>query len=343
MDIIMGNFGTNINTQEQDMVKQFVGFLGDAMSGNFEVFFGGECPLSNASVDVTPLKNTNYSQITPCMLVKAVKSDTKELLFVTLFTKDFIRTVINAVTGGDPSDIKTVFDDFDIGTSGEILGQVFNTFGSSVSLTFSKTVPAINAEVVECNNYGDLVKALSCGSDEMVVTCEGTLDCDGFAKFPILAISPVSFIKKTAINLGVTKKEEPVPAPIPTPAPAPVAAAPQQVQSAPVQGSNDVMYQAPQTMLRPALTRTSMDLLMNIPLEISVQIGSTKRKIKDIVDFTNGTVIEIEKEVTQPVDVLANNKLIAHGEIVVIEDNFGLRITEVLDMKELIASFQNGD
>ena len=67
------------------------------------------------------------------------------------------------------------------------------------------------------------------------------------------------------------------------------------------------------------------------------------RKIKDIVDFTNGTVIEINKEVTQPVDVLANNKLIAHGEIVVIEDNFGLRITEVLDMKELIASFQNGD
>ena len=337
MDIIMGNCGTNINTQEQDMVKQFVGFLGDAMSGNFEVFFGGECPFTNASVDVTPLKNTNYSQITPCMLVKAVKSDTKELLFVTLFTKDFIRTVINAVTGGDPSDIKTVFDEFDIGTSGEILGQVFNTFGSSVSLTFSKTVPAINAEVIECNNYGDLVKALGCGSDEMVVTCEGTLDCDGFAKFPILVITPVSFIKKTAISFGVTKKEAPAPAP----ASAPMEAAPQ--QSVPVQSSNDVMYQAPQTMLRPALTRASMDLLMNIPLEISVQIGTTKRKIKDIVDFTNGTVIEIEKEVTQPVDVLANNKLIAHGEIVVIEDNFGLRITEVLDMKELIASFQNGD
>lgn len=337
MDIIMGNCGANLSVQEQDMVKQFVGFLGDAMSGNFEVFFGGECPLKNASVDVTPLKNANYAQITPCMLVKAVKSDTKELLFVTLFTKDFLRTLINAVTGGDPSDIKTVFDEFDIGTSGEILGQVLNTFGSSVSLTFSKAVPAINAEVVEFNNYGDLVKALGCGSDEMVVTLDGMLDCDGFAKFPILAVTPVSFIKKTAINLGVTSKVAPAPAP------APVESAQQVVQPAPVEVQNDVMYQPQQTMLRPALTRASMDLLMNIPLEISVQIGSTQRKIKDIVDFTNGTVIEIEKEVTQPVDVLANNKLIAHGEIVVIEDNFGLRITEVLDMKELIASFQNGD
>ena len=339
MDIIMGNCGTDLSIQEQDMVKQFVGFLGDAMSGNFEVFFGGECPLKNASVDVTPLKNTNYAQITPCMLIKAVKSDTKELLFVSLYTKDFLRTLINAVTGGDPSDIKTIFDDFDIGTSGEILGQVFNTFGSSVSLTFSQTVPAINAEVVECNNYGDLVKALGCGSDEMVVTLEGSLECDGFAKFPILVTTPVSFIKKTAITLGVTPKVAPAPAP----APVEVAPMQQPMQAAPVDMSNDVMYQAPQTMLRPALTRASMDLLMNIPLEISVQIGSTQRKIKDIVDFTNGTVIEINKEVTQPVDVLANNKLIAHGEIVVIEDNFGLRITEVLDMKELIASFQNGD
>ena len=85
MDIIMGNCGTDLSVQEQDMVKQFVGFLGDAMSGNFEVFFGGECPLKNASVDVTPLKNANYAQITPCMLVKAVKSDSKELLFITLW------------------------------------------------------------------------------------------------------------------------------------------------------------------------------------------------------------------------------------------------------------------
>lgn len=342
MDIMMGNCSTYLN-KECDMVNQFVTFLGDAMSGNFEVFFGGPCPFKNANVNVTPLKNVNYAQMTPCMLVKAVKSDTNELMFVTLFTQDFIRTLINAVTGADPSESKPEFDEFDLGTSGEILGQVFNTFGSSVSLTFSKKVSAINAEVSVFNNYSDLVNALACGSDDMVVGCEGTLECDGFANFPVLMVSTLSYIKMAAIELGVNAKEEPIsatPTPAPEPTPAPVNQENVAPQVAPVQ---DVMYQAESQFLRPALTRASMDLLMNIPLEISVQIGSTQRKIKDIVDFTNGTVIEIDKQVSQPVDVLANNKLIAHGEIVVIEDNFGLRITEVLDMKELIASFENGD
>lgn len=338
MDIMMGNCSTYLN-KECDMIKQFVNFLGDAMSGNFEVFFGGSCPFKNANVNVTPLKNVNYAQMTPCMLVKAVKSDTNELMFVSLFTQDFIRTLINAVTGADPSESKPEFDEFDLGTSGEILGQVFNTFGSSISLTYSKKIPAINAEVSVFNNYSDLVNATACGSDSMVVACEGVLECDGFANFPILILSTLSYIKMTAIQLGVAK-EETKPSPTPEPAAAPVQKETVAPQAAPTQ---DVMYQAQNQFLRPALTRASMDLLMNIPLEISVQIGSTQRKIKDIVDFTNGTVIEIDKQVTQPVDVLANNQLIAHGEIVVIEDNFGLRITEVLDMKELIASFENGD
>lgn len=335
MEMTMGNCSTYMKN-ESEMVKQLVDFLGDAMGSNFEIFFGGPCPLKSATINCTPLNNVNYSKVTPCMLVKAINSKTNELLFITLFTKDFVRTLINAVTGGDPTEIKTTFDDFDLGTAGEILGQIFNTFGSSISLSYSQTVAAINAEVMEFTSYNDISSLFNCTNGEMIVVCDGNIECDGFANFPVLITTPVSFIKKLAITFGVSVKEEPVPV-----SPVKQEETPQQ----PVKETTteNVMYQAPKTMLRPALTRTSMDLLMNIPLEISVQIGSTQRKIKDIVDFTNGTVIEINKPVSQPVDVLANNKLIAHGEIVVIEDNFGLRITEVLDMKELIASFENGD
>ncbi len=89
------------------------------------------------------------------------------------------------------------------------------------------------------------------------------------------------------------------------------------------------------------LTKTNMDLVMNVPLNISVEIGKTKRKIKDIMDFTKGTVIELEKQAGAPVDIVVNGQLIARGDVVVIDDNFGVRITEIVNTKELMETIGN--
>lgn len=81
----------------------------------------------------------------------------------------------------------------------------------------------------------------------------------------------------------------------------------------------------------------NMDLIMNVPLNVSVEIGKTKRKIKDILDFAQGTVIELEKQAGAPVDIVVNGQLIARGDVVVIEDNFGVRVTEILGIQDVLA------
>lgn len=86
---------------------------------------------------------------------------------------------------------------------------------------------------------------------------------------------------------------------------------------------------------------SSMDLLMNVSLNVSVEIGKTKRKIKDIMEFGQGTVLELEKQAGAPVEIIVNGQPIARGDVVVIEDNFGVRITEILGMKDLIESLGN--
>lgn len=85
----------------------------------------------------------------------------------------------------------------------------------------------------------------------------------------------------------------------------------------------------------------NLDLIMNVPLSVSVEIGKTKRKIKEIMDFTQGTVIELEKQAGAPVDIVVNGQLIARGDVVVIDDNFGIRITEIIGMAELVNSLDN--
>lgn len=83
----------------------------------------------------------------------------------------------------------------------------------------------------------------------------------------------------------------------------------------------------------PTDQQDNLKLLMGVPLEISVEIGTAKRKVKDILEFTQGTIIELERQAGAPVDVVVNGNLIARGDVVVIDDNFAVRITEIVKSK----------
>lgn len=77
-----------------------------------------------------------------------------------------------------------------------------------------------------------------------------------------------------------------------------------------------------------------LGILMDIPLEISVELGRVKMLVKDIVELGTGSIVEIDKAAGEPVDVMVNGRLVARGEVVVIEDNFGVRLTEILNPQE---------
>ena len=79
--------------------------------------------------------------------------------------------------------------------------------------------------------------------------------------------------------------------------------------------------------------KDNLQLLMDVPLRISVELGSAKRKVKDILEFTQGTIIELERQAGAPVDIIVNGNLIAKGDVVVIDDNFAVRITEIIKSK----------
>ena len=83
----------------------------------------------------------------------------------------------------------------------------------------------------------------------------------------------------------------------------------------------------------PTDQKDNLKLLMGVPLEISVEIGTAKRKVKDILEFTQGTIIELERQAGAPVDIVVNGNLIARGDVVVIDDNFAVRITEIVKSK----------
>lgn len=79
-----------------------------------------------------------------------------------------------------------------------------------------------------------------------------------------------------------------------------------------------------------ALGQENIGLIMDVPLEVTVELGRTKKSIAEILDFAPGTIIELDKIAGEPIDVLVNGKFVAKGEVVVIEESFGIRVTEII-------------
>ena len=95
----------------------------------------------------------------------------------------------------------------------------------------------------------------------------------------------------------------------------------------------NVQFQAFNPMANPVMQQENIELIMDVPLEVSVVLGRTRKSIKEILEFGPGTIIELDKLAGEPIDVMVNQKLVAKGEVVVIEESFGIRITEIIKEK----------
>ncbi len=79
-----------------------------------------------------------------------------------------------------------------------------------------------------------------------------------------------------------------------------------------------------------------LDMILDIPVTISMEIGRTKINIRNLLQLSQGSVVELDRLAGEPMDVLVNNTLIAHGEVVVVNDKFGIRLTDVISAAERI-------
>ncbi|WP_400247237.1 flagellar motor switch phosphatase FliY [Niallia sp. JL1B1071] len=84
----------------------------------------------------------------------------------------------------------------------------------------------------------------------------------------------------------------------------------------------------------------NLDMLLDIPLQVTVELGRTKRSVKEILELSSGSIIELDKLAGEPVDILVNNRLVAQGEVVVIDENFGVRVTDIVSQKDRLKNLK---
>ena len=83
-------------------------------------------------------------------------------------------------------------------------------------------------------------------------------------------------------------------------------------------------------------TPKNIDFILDIPMSVAVYVGSTKMAIRDLLQLAQGSVIELDKLAGEPMEVMVNNKLVARGEVVVVNEKFGIRLTDVISAAERV-------
>ncbi|MBR6307622.1 MAG: flagellar motor switch phosphatase FliY [Lachnospiraceae bacterium] len=197
-----------------------------------------------------------------------------------------------------------------------------------------------------------------------------TMQIEDLVDSTIMQLYPLDFAKrlvKTFMDSTAPAEPEPAPAPAPTPQAAPTPQQqPQQPQMQPGMGMDQSMNGMPnmgmpnmgmgmpgmmmpgmmpnmqQMNVQPAQFQSfnpeyaamqaneNIGLIMDVPLNVTVELGRTSKSISEILDFAPGTIIELDKIAGEPIDVLVNGKFVAKGEVVVIEESFAVRITEII-------------
>lgn len=249
--------------------------------------------------------------------------------------------------------------DLNLSAISEAMNQMIGSSSTSLASMFNKRIDILPPKAFSMI-FSDSKITHDFVPEDNVVKISFRMEIGDIIDSEIMQLLPIEFAKTLVNNLfenmTVPGKKESKPAP---PKAAPVAAASQQPQAKPEQ--RQPVYEEPRRApqreeskmvnVQPiqyqsfdsdqwSAEKESIDLIKDIPLEVTVELGRTKKLIRDILEFGPGTILELDKLAGEPVDILVNGKYIAKGEVVVIDESFGVRITDIISASKRLTKIQ---
>lgn len=319
--------------------------------------------ITTPVVDITCWDKLTNEYAKPCVFINILYREGIDGNNVLILKEEDVKIITDLMMGGDGLNPAPELTELHISAISEAMNQMMGSSATSLSSMLNRKIDISPPEVelVDMADNIDAVKENDFLSKDFVrVTFRMTIG--ELVDSTIMQLYPIEFAKDLyKIFSGSSDEKEPeqpapqpqpVPQPIPQPQPVPQPMANPQMMGQPMMGQpmmgqpmaaqpmmqqdvnvQNVQFQAFNPVMNPALQQENIDLIMDVPLEVSVVLGRTRKSIKEILEFAPGTIIELDKLAGEPIDVMVNQKLVAKGEVVVIEESFGIRITEIIKEK----------
>ena len=307
----------------------------------------------------------------PCVFIRiayTVGLDGSNLL---VLKEHDVKIITDLMMGGDGTNLDGELGELHLSAISEAMNQMMGSAATSLSSMLNKMIDISppSADLVDLKdtlNGEEIDEFLA----SRFVKISFKMEIVDLVNSEIMQLYPFSFAKEmcsgvtSTMEADISASPEPAPAPQPAPAPAPQPAPmpqqpmpqqamPQQpVMGMPMMGQpmmgmpmgdmsqmyaqqpvnvQPAQFQAFSGDFNPITQQENIGLIMDVPLDVTVELGRTSKSIHDILEFAPGTIIELNKIAGEPIDVLVNGKYVAKGEVVVLEESFGVRITEIIN------------
>ncbi len=363
-----------LTQMEKDALGEIGNISMGSAATALSVLLNRKVDITTPSVRVVKYEDLRKQYKIPSVIVKIDYTEgLKGTALLVLNEKD-AAIIADLMMGGDGKNPAEKLDELYLSAVGETMNQMMGSAATSMATMLKKSINISPPQVYYLDLSKTENEIPKITEDPILVQVIFRMKIEDLVDSMFTQVLPVDFAKSMVESLlGVTSEEEASQAqasqqetqaketpsqttpqtqqPSPQPPPQTPQGGPQVAQPQP---QAQPMYQqqepqaGPPPDVQPAqfaplpqqqVSQTgpnNIDLLLDVPLEITVELGRTTMLVKDILELGTGSVIELDKLAGEPVEIMVNNKLIAKGEVVIIDENFGVRITKIISPEERV-------
>lgn len=323
----------------------------------------GNISMGSASTALYQLVNQQVNITTPVVSITTLRDIKKEFKYPNIildveYTEGIVGrnilimqvadagVIANLMMGGDGNVQNTELSEIEISAVQEAMNQMIGSSATSMATMFARIV---NISPPKSKIWREISETItdSLEEDEEIVRVKFRITIGNLVDSEIMQVLPIETAKKiVSIMMGEENNEEPV---------APINKHRVEEKTISYESQAEVKREPERevkavevheakfgqlTPLKMGEPHKNIDLILDVPLNISVVLGRTKKSVKDILNLSTGSLIELDKLAEEPVEILVNGKKIAYGEVVVVDENFGVRITNIVSGVDRIKSLK---
>lgn len=362
---------TDVEVNKDALTSMEVDVIGEVMNISMGTAATAMSTILNTKVSITTprietigVDEFEFSYLEPVIGVLINYVEGIEGANVLLLQESDMKKILSQLFDMDTSD-EIEFDEISKSAIGEIMNQMMGAAAGALASFLGKIVN-ISPPVLLDTTSSSSVKELFSLKGENLVSIKFHLSIEGLVESEFISAMEPSLAREIvkmsmgASGMGEEEETQPEPPPIPREPvrqEIPYQAPPQQAQAPQVEQARVVKnepapvntYAPPQQPVQvnpyeyralgedpryETIPGNNLDLIMSVPIQITVELGKTRKKIKDIAELTLGNIVELDRQAGDQVDVIANGRLIARGDVVVVDDNYSVKITEIIKVRE---------
>lgn len=359
-----------------DIEKDALGEIGNISMGSaattMSTLLGHKVSITTPTVFVAPMNVIQQHYPLPYLVVEVAYTVGIDGNNVFAIQASDAAIIADLMMGGDGTNPDTELNEIHMSAVGEAMNQMMGAVATSLSTMFNKKID-ISPPKVNLVDFGkeDVVNELANNTDPMV-RVSFRMEVDGLIDSEIMQILTLKVAQNMVASLMGEDVDEPASAPPPPPPTTPASSTPPPQQRTvapppqqqapppppPQQGYAPPAYGYGGSQMQPnvvtnmpvspaqftplsvepvQINEANIGLILDVPLQVTVELGRTKKTIKEILDLSTGSIVELDKLAGEPVEIQVNGHFLAKGEVVVIDENFGVRITEIATPAERAA------